>query len=74
MQFVSYPLVSHLQVEVLLFEIILGQSLCAHVNNQIANFGSFVICIVLSDKYEASLFVIEKHVDDVSALVEIVVD
>jgi hypothetical protein len=28
----------------------------------------------LSDKYEASLFVIEKHVDDVSALVEIVVD
>lgn len=71
-QFLCDPLISHLQIESFLPEVILGQSLAANVDYQIASFSSFVIWIILPDKYQTFFLVIEKHMDNICTLIELV--
>lgn len=73
MQFFGYPFISHLQVEILFFKAIFCKGLSTYIDNKIADFLSLFKGIVLSNKNKAFLFVVEEHVNNISALVEDVV-
>lgn len=74
MQFLCYPLISHLQIEVFFFKSIFSEGLATNIDNKISYLCASIVRIFLSYEYQTLFFVVEKHVNYVGAWIKVVVN